>query len=76
MRTHRYFLLCGMSDLVQVTNFAEPKAARFRVLERQFEICNRANNLVVLVSHSSDCEGVTVRLLDTKGSAKSIVHLS
>ncbi|MFC7192427.1 hypothetical protein [Halocatena marina] len=65
-----------MSDLVQVTNFAGPKAVRLRVLERQSEICNRANNQVVLASYSSDCEDATVRLLDTKGGAKSIVHLS
>jgi len=64
-----------MIGQVQVTDVADPTAARLRVLERAEEIAAVANDQGVLVSHGGGCEDVTARVVDTPAGEMVVVHL-
>ncbi|WP_276256446.1 hydroxymethylglutaryl-CoA reductase, degradative [Halomontanus rarus] len=64
-----------MIGQIQVTDLADPRAARARILEHASEIRAEANDQGVLVSHGGGCEEVTARVLDTPRGEMVVVHL-
>ncbi len=60
---------------IQALDVTDPRAARIRLLENQYELIETANDQGVLVSHGGGCEDVSVRVVDTPTGEMVVTHL-